>query len=78
MGARNRGAEEAQGEIFVFLDSHMYLTDDLLSKAEELFDAFPEIDLLQPIIGSIIDKRMEGMIYKMRDMDLASTWDFVK
>ena len=76
--ARNMGAQKANGEILVFLDSHMFLVDDLLSKADELFHTFPEIDLLQPIIGSIIDKRMEWMIYKMRDINLASTWDVIK
>ncbi|MFA5917860.1 MAG: glycosyltransferase [Candidatus Gracilibacteria bacterium] len=76
--ARNFGAKNSTGDILIFLDSHMYFIDDFLKKINKLLSKYDKIDLLQPIIGSIQDKRMEGCIYKIKDNLLYSHWDLPK
>lgn len=75
--ARNFWAAKANGEYFIFLDSHMYFQDDFLWKLNTILQNHPEIDLLQPVIGSIKDKKMLGHIYKMKNYTLDSTWNQV-
>lgn len=75
--ARNFWAAKSNWEYLIFLDSHMYFQDDFLWKLNAILKNHPEIDLLQPVIGSIKDKKMLGHIYKMKNYSLDSTWDQV-
>lgn len=76
--AKNFWAEKSSWDILIFLDSHMYFTDDFLTKLNNLLKDYKEIDLLQPIIWSIQDKRMEWSIYKIKDNLLYSAWSLPK
>lgn len=76
--AKNFWAKNSTWDILIFLDSHMYFTDDALEKINKIFNKFKEIDLLQPIIWSIQDKLMEGSIYKIKDNLFYSSWDLPK
>lgn len=73
--ARNMWAKCASWEFLIFLDSHMYFRDDFLSKLNKILEINKDIEILQPIIWSIKDKKLEGKIYKIKDYLLNSTWD---
>lgn len=77
-GARNYWSEKSDWDFLLFLDSHMYFRDDFLSTTNELLSKYSEIDILQPTIWSIKDKRMEWNIYKIKDLKLYSTRDNIK
>ena len=55
----------------------MYFQDDFLWKLNAILQKHPEVDLLQPCIGSIKDKKMQGLIYKIKNYNLESTWDVI-
>lgn len=57
--ARNYGAKYANGEVLVFLDAHMYFTNDFLTQLDVVLHQHHYIDILQPIIGSIADKSVQ-------------------
>lgn len=73
--AKNLWAKNASWDFLIFLDSHMYFRDDFLSKLDKILKNNNEINALQPIVWSIKDKKLEGMIYKIKDFILNSTWD---
>lgn len=73
--ARNMWAKYASWEFLIFLDSHMYFRDDFLSKLNKILEINKDIEILQPIIWSIKDKKLEGKNYKIKDFLLNSTWD---
>lgn len=72
--ARNFWASQASWEYLIFLDSHMYFRDNFLHKLDNILDTNNDIDILQPIIGSITNKKIQGQIYKTKDFMLNSTW----
>jgi GT2 family glycosyltransferase len=43
---RNNGLKEAKGEIIIFLDDDALIENDFLSKIDEFFKTYPEIDIL--------------------------------
>gem|GEM_PF-4398882 len=66
----------ARGNWVLFLDAHMYFYEDSLRILAELIEKYPEIDIIQPIVGNFVDKSSSGKIYKMT-ADLTSKWDSV-
>jgi len=74
--ARNLGWSLARGNWVLFLDAHMYFYEDSLRILAELIEKYPEIDIIQPIVGNFVDKSSSGKIYKMT-ADLTSKWDSV-
>jgi len=76
--ARNFWAKKATGDILIFLDSHMYFNDDFLTKLDKLLLKYKNIDLLQPIIWDIKDKKTDLSIYKIKDNLLYSYWSWPK
>ena len=75
---KNFWASKASWDILVFLDSHMYVKDDILEKINKILINKTYISLLQPVIWSIQNKRVRWEIYKIKDYSLNSTWDFSK
>ena len=72
---KNFWAKNSSWDILIFLDSHMYIKDDILSKINNIFIENSNIDLLQPVIWSILEKDVKWEIYKIKDFNLDSTWD---
>lgn len=72
--ARNFWATKANWEYLIFLDSHMYFTDDFLWKLTHILDTNTNIEILQPIIWNTKDKNMRWAIYKIKDFGLNNWW----
>ena len=55
---RNRGAEEARGEILVFIDSDIVVERDTLRKFADAFTSHPEVKVVGGVMaGALADKR---------------------
>lgn len=76
-GTRNFWASKAKWEILIFMDAHMYFENDVLDDIWYIYNKYPEVDLLQPIITSMTDKRVSWEIYKMKDASFGNGWAFV-
>ena len=72
-GARNHGAEHAQGEILVFLDGHCYVPPGWL---KPLIDALATSGaaLAGPAFTNIFDTRMQACGITWRDAGLDNVW----
>lgn len=71
---KNYWASKSSWDFLIFLDSHMYFKDDFLSKLDVILKS-KKIDVLQPIVWSIKDKKLQWKVYKIKDFLLNSTWD---
>jgi len=71
---KNFWASKADWEFLIFLDSHMYFRNNFLNQLDNIFDTNEDIDIIQPIIWSITNKKIQGQIYRIKDFMLNSTW----
>ena len=54
--ARNRGMEEAQGDVFLFLDDDSLVVGDYLCRLEEYLQAYPQADAFGGRIEPLFDE----------------------
>ena len=72
--SRNKGAENAKGEILIFLDAHMYCHNLDLQKLKSL-KHYIDKWALQWTIWDLANKQVKWQIYKIKDYLLNSTWE---
>ncbi|MBN1591770.1 MAG: glycosyltransferase [Candidatus Coatesbacteria bacterium] len=61
--ARNKGAEEAKGEIIVFIDSDIVLAPDSLRKFADAFLSDPEIQVVGGVMASALADKRWGVTF---------------
>lgn len=72
-GARNFGAEQAIGDILVFLDGHCYVPPGWLAPLVAAL-AEPNAALAGPAFSNIADPRMQACGITWRDASLENVW----
>jgi GT2 family glycosyltransferase len=72
-GARNRGAEQASGDVIVFLDGHCYVPDGWLAPLVAALDA-DSAGMAGPAFTNIRDPRMRACGVTWGDTTLGNVW----
>ncbi len=74
IGARNKGAEMAKGEIVAFIDAHCYTPANWLAPLLKVFVEQPHISALSPVISCTKNLQAKGYGATWIDDELAMHW----
>ena len=74
IGARNKGASMAKGEIIGFIDAHCYTPQNWLAPLLQVFVEHPHISALSPVISCTKNLMAKGYGATWVDDELAMHW----
>ena len=75
---RNFGASKANWDFLFFMDSHMYIYEDILTKINSLLNTNKYIKIFQINVKSMNNKNVHSNLLKLSDYSLDWTYDIPK